>query len=83
MKDRRDKSLYFYCGDKWTPRHKYQSSKLYLLEEVLLENGGWETQGEESGKKEEEAIITKLEINQQDPEISLHALTRSFNSKAI
>lgn len=44
MKERRENGLCYYCDAKWGPGHKYKKPKLYLLEEILLEE---ETDGEQ------------------------------------
>ncbi|XP_040990934.1 uncharacterized protein LOC121238143 [Juglans microcarpa x Juglans regia] len=82
MKERREKGLYYYRDAKWGPGHKCQNLKLYLLEEVLVENEGREVVTEE---REEECAVEVLELDNQteNPEISLHALTGSHNPKIM
>lgn len=37
MKEMREKGLCYHCAAKWNPGHKCLNSKLYLIEEVLLQ----------------------------------------------
>lgn len=63
------------CDAKWNLGHKCQSVKLYLLEEVLLEE---ENEGEhqvQSIEKVEGGELVDVSNIKNKPKISLHALT--------
>ncbi|KAG2701180.1 hypothetical protein I3760_06G032300 [Carya illinoinensis] len=77
MKDRREKGLCYHCDSKWSPGHKCQKPKLYILEEV------WEDSSDKTiwDKPELEPAVATLALSTVEPipEISLHAITGSLN----
>lgn len=79
MKDMREKCLCYYCDSKWNPGHKCPNPKLFLIEEV--EDGSGEETRQIDDPMEEEFVNLQLKENQ--PEISLHALMGAQNSKLM
>ncbi|XP_042950056.1 uncharacterized protein LOC122282167 [Carya illinoinensis] len=81
MKDRREKGLCYHCDSKWSPGHKCQKPKLYILEEV------WEDSSDKTiwDKLELEPAVATLALSTVEPipEISLHAITGSLNPRTM
>lgn len=59
MKERRYKGLCYFCDEKWNPRHKCETTKLYFMD------GGEEedyTYVEEVGDPTEQTVVPKLNM---------------------
>lgn len=65
MKEIKDKGLSYYFESKWSPWHKSQSPKRYLLEDVLLEEEFSEVVEEKQYDKAEEATTIELIVAQR------------------
>lgn len=82
MKERRDKGSCYHCDSKWNPRYKYPNLKLFMVEgiEELVEADAHVVGGEGQPIMEEEVDV---ENNENNPNISLHAITSLVTSKTM
>lgn len=80
MRDRREKDLCYHCDSKWRPRHRCQSLKLYLIEEVV---DNLEVNEEGSNATTDQEGSLGLDKAAKCPEISFHAITGSLNPKTM
>lgn len=62
MEDRRTKGFCFWCDEKYTFGHKCPNRRLYTLISEPME-----------GEEDQEEEITKVEVEEADPILSLHA----------
>jgi hypothetical protein len=77
MDERRKKGLYYSCDAKWSRGHVCDAPKLFLIEEVEKDS----IIVEEIVEKEEEDLGKNF--MDQEPEISLNAITGTPNPKTM
>lgn len=82
MKEMKEQRLCYYCDAKWNLGKIFQSLKLYLLEEVLLEKKGNLKQEVVLAEKEKVGQVD-LNATQVNPKIFLHALIGYHNPKTM
>lgn len=79
MKEIRENGLCYYCDAKWNLGYKCQNPKLYLLEEVLLENKVEHEHKTVPPKKEGEGKLVQL----VSPQLVLNLVAEAYFFVAI
>ncbi|XP_038715137.1 uncharacterized protein LOC120008853 [Tripterygium wilfordii] len=78
MEKRREKGLCFNCNDRFTPGHKCKVSQAFVIEPVDTEEEE-EQEVDVSG----EGPVNSFNSEQQEPQISVHALTGGKGPKTM
>jgi hypothetical protein len=83
MRERREKGLCYYCDDKWNPRHKYKSPKIYLLigMDFLDEDLGDENFFDSTD--DNPTLVKNVVLEGIELAISLHAIAGSVSPNTM
>jgi hypothetical protein len=83
MRERREKGLCYYCDDKWNPRHKCKSPKIYLL---TIMDFPEEDRGDEIffySTNDTPTLVKNAMLKGTEPTISLRAIVGSMSPNTM